>query len=146
MSPQVWGLIIGGVIPAICLGLFSIFQKMSTRVGSGPGVFLMIVSIAVFLTGLATYFISGEKLPAIRGFLWAGVCGFLWALGFGCITYALLRFDIPMSKLSPLFNSNTLVAVVLSLWVFAEWQSVSVPKVIVGTVLIVAGAIVVSNA
>lgn len=145
MSGQTIGLLLGGVIPAVCLGLFSVFQKFSTREGVGPGMFLVIVGLMVALTGAAVMYFTGERGWHFRGSLWAMACGVVWGTGFGLISYALIRYQMPVSKLSPVFNSNTLVAVGLSLIIFAEWQQVNVPRLIAAAVLIVAGSLLVSS-
>jgi transporter family protein len=72
--------------------------------------------------------------------------GSLWALGSGCVVIALYRYEAALSKLAPLYNTNTLVAIVLSLIIFAEWQQVDLVKLLGGAVLIVLGGILVSLA
>ena len=58
----------------------------------------------------------------------------------------LLHLDGQIAQLVPLYNMNTLVAVILALIVFSEWQELQLVKLLLGTVLIVAGAIFVANA
>lgn len=145
MSKQYWPLILGGVIPAVCLGLFSVFQKFSTRAGLGPGFFLVVVGVMVALTGTGVMLYTGERSLTLRGGLFAGACGLVWGVGFGLISYTLIHYRTPISKLSPLFNSNTLVAVLLSLIIFAEWQEVSLPRVAVATVFILIGGLLIST-
>jgi hypothetical protein len=41
--------------------------------------------------------------------------GLTWGLGSAGVAFALMRFHTPISVLSPLFNMNTLVKVLLSL-------------------------------
>lgn len=50
------------------------------------------------------------------------------------------------SKLVPLFNMNTLVAVCLGLLVFSEWKNVHVLQLAVASVLIIIGGILATNA
>jgi hypothetical protein len=40
---------------------------------------------------------------------------------------------------------NTLISVLLALWVFAEWKQVKVPQLLIGTLLIMAGGIMVAK-
>lgn len=48
--------------------------------------------------------------------------GLLWAAGTGAVTFALGRYGGQISQFAPLYNMNTLVAVLVGLVVFGEWQ------------------------
>lgn len=63
----------------------------------------------------------------------------------GLVAYTLLNFNVPISQLVPLYNMNTLVAVVLALIIFAEWRDLHAIKLLSGSALIVLGAILVAN-
>lgn len=62
------------------------------------------------------------------------------------VAIAYSRFKMPVSKLVPLFNTNTLVAVVLGLLIFNEWKTINSPKLIIGAILVVIGGTLVTNA
>lgn len=59
---------------------------------------------------------------------------------------ALIRYDAAVSQLAPLYNMNTLVAVLLGLLVFAEFRDVQVLRLAAGALLIVLGGWLVSGA
>jgi hypothetical protein len=62
------------------------------------------------------------------------------------VAFTLTRYSTPISKLVPLYNMNTLVAVCIGLVAFAEWKDVQVPQLIAGSVLVVLGGTLVANA
>jgi uncharacterized membrane protein len=72
--------------------------------------------------------------------------GLTWGIASGLVAYSLLNFSVPISQLVPLYNMNTLVAVLLALLIFSEWRDLNTIKLISGSVLIVIGAIFVANA
>ncbi|MCB9143176.1 MAG: hypothetical protein H6646_12980, partial [Anaerolineales bacterium] len=51
------------------------------------------------------------------------------------------RFDGQISQLVPLYNMNTLVAVLIGLVVLAEWRTVDPRKLAIAAILIVLGGI-----
>jgi len=57
----------------------------------------------------------------------------------------LVKHDAPISIIVPLFNMNSLVSVLLGLWIFAEWRDVNTVKLLAGTVLITAGGTLVAT-
>ena len=69
-----------------------------------------------------------------------------WGIASGLVAYSLLHFNVPISQLVPLYNMNTLVAVLLALVVFSEWKDLHTLKLLFGTVLIAIGAVFVANA
>jgi hypothetical protein len=77
--------------------------------------------------------------------LYACVYGVLWASGIACIAIALRRYDAQISQLAPLYNMNTLVAVVLGLVVLAEWQKVDFWKLLLATAFTIAGGVLAAS-
>ena len=146
MSNQMIGIIIGGVLPAIFLGLFSFFQKFGSREGVTPGAFLVVVGLTITLIGVVITAISRSGGFSVKGSIYTVLSGIFWALSLAGISYALSRYNVPMSKLNPIFNANTLTTVVLSLFLLGEWSEVNLLKVIAGAALVVVGAVVVSQA
>ena len=59
------------------------------------------------------------------------------------LTKAFADPNARVSQLIPLINANTLVSVILGLVILREYQSVSIIKVLIGTILIVLGAVVI---
>ena len=146
MTNNTKGIIIGGFMPAIMLGLFSIFQKLGAQKGVGPELFIFLGGITIAIVGaiLITTMNSGNF--NLRSILWGLLSGTCWAIATACVSYAVFNYNTPMSKLSPIFNTNTLTTVILGMLILGEWKELKVIKVFIGAIMIIIGAIVVSGA
>ena len=76
----------------------------------------------------------------------AGVsAGALWALGM-VFSLCAIRAGADVARLAPIYNSNTLVAVLLGMLILHEVRDVSgIIRVLIGSILIVAGGILVTR-
>ena len=146
MSKNTLGILFGGIMPALLLGLFSMFQKIGTRHGVGPEVYIFLGGITIGLVGVALIFVTKTGEFTLKGTVWALLSGACWAVATACVSYALFYYNTPMSKLAPIFNTNTLTTVILSMLLFGEWKELNVVKVFSGAVMIIVGAIIVSQA
>lgn len=146
MDNKAIAILLGGVLPAILLGIAGIFQKFSTNNGIGTGPFLIGVGLTTIVVG--GVFMAVEKQAAISGqsAAFTLLYGLVWAASTGFIAIALSRFGGQISQLVPLYNMNTLVAVLLGLLIFAEWRTVDPRKLAVAAILIVAGGVLASRA
>ena len=54
--------------------------------------------------------------------------------------------DKDVIQLAPLYNMNTMVAVLIGLWAFSEWKELDMLRLLSGVVLIVIGGTLVSRA
>jgi len=146
MTPQTLGLIIGGILPAFFFGYSNVAVKMSTNAGLGLPYVLLMSGAGGVVVGGVLLFMNPESAVNTKSALIMFSGGLIWAISMACITYAITKFNMPLSQLNPLFNLNTLVAVLASLWLFAEWQQVKVPQLLMGSLLIVAGGALVARA
>ncbi len=146
MSSQTIGLLIGGIIPAIIYGISGIFSKSAMQIGMGLAPYLIITGAAIALTGLVFGMIQGDWHLSTRAGLHALALGMTWGVGTGLVAIGLSVYNVPLGKLAPLYNMNTLVAVLLALWIFSEWSRVSVPQLLIGSMLIVIGGTMVARA
>ena len=146
MNQQTLGIIVGGLIPALCYGIAGVLAKMSTDAGMPVGSHLVFIGLAVSATGGLFNFTLPGKIPSLTPIIWSSVLGLVWALGTGCIALGLIRYQTPVSKLTPLYNMNALVGVVLALLLFAEWRSINVGPLLMGTLLICFGGILAARA
>ncbi len=137
-----------GIIASLLWGAYIVIIKIST--GSGFGVdnrlipFLMLIGIAmVFL--MYTFFDRGFEMPKNKwGAVLAVVAGAFWALGMVASVFAITS-GADVSKLAPIYNTNTLVTVFLGIILLKELpHSTELIKTILGAVLIVIGAVVIS--
>ncbi len=146
MSSKTTALLIGGFLPAIIYGGSAVFQKFSTSVGISISSYLIAAGLGVVMAGVGFYFFENTVPFSIKASSYAGVFGITWGIASGLVAYSLLNFDVSISQLVPLYNMNTLVAVLLGLIIFNEWKDLHTVKLLLGSVFIVIGAIFVANA
>lgn len=146
MSSQTLGIIIGGLLPALIYGGTNFFVKVSTKAGIGLGLYLILIGLGVATVGASVYALDQDKQLSMRSGSFAFAVGVSWGLGSMCVALGLTKFGAPLSKLVPLFNMNTLVAVALALIIFSEWQQVKIGQLLLGAVLIVIGGTLVARA
>ena len=145
LSPQSLGLVVGGLVPAVGYSVFALGTKLAAQAGLGAGPLLVLTGLACTVTGVAFWWL----LPSVfewRAGIWGLVAGFAWAVGTGLVSFALLKWGVPISKLNPLYNTNTLITVVLGLVLFSEWKQAQPLPLVGGALLILAGSLLVSRA
>jgi len=140
------GILIGGLLPALLYSFSATLQKASTRAGIGMALLMVFVSAGVFIASCAMYFVMPDSTVNIRSALYAMALGVCWCLGTGAVGLALVRYNVPLSKLVPLYNMNTLITVIFGLIVFMEWKQVDKIQLIAGAILVVVGGIMVAKA
>jgi transporter family protein len=138
------------LLAMVCWGCYIVVAKVATSdkyCGLGPrwSALLMVCGI-IFVIGMYAAFSKGPK-PVITAFsATAGVSqGVLWALG---MVFSLLAISAggDISRLVPIFNCNTLIAVLLGIMVLQEIPDFAgMVKIIIGSLLIVAGGILVAR-
>ncbi len=146
MSPQLLGLLIGGLVPAVGYGIAGLLAKVSTNAGMSVGGHLICIGVMVSLVGVVMQGILPGPLPSGVAIASSSIYGLFWGLGTGGVALGLIRYQTPLSKLAPLYNMNTLITVVLALLIFTEWQNVDAVKLGIGALLVVIGGILVSLA
>ncbi len=146
------GLVIGGLLPALAFGATGLLQKVAMRTGIGLGLYLVCIGVAVVLAGCAFMILAptaaaGSARPApLSGILVSGAVGLTWAVGMGLVAAGIAFYGVPLAKLAPLYNLNTLLVAVLALIVFTEFREVAMTKLLGGTVLMLCGAWLVGRA
>src|SRR5690606_26793041 len=146
MSNSTIGLVIGGLLPALLFGLSGVFAKPASVTGIGLGWYLTSIGCAILLTGLALHLLQPSNPFSLRGSLFAAAVGFSWAPGAALVALALSSYGMAIARIVPLYNMNTLVAVLIGLTVFAEWKEVQVVKLLAGAALITLGGRLVATA
>jgi drug/metabolite transporter (DMT)-like permease len=140
------GLLVGGVLPALAFGLAGLLQKSATRTSPGMGPYLLCIGAGVLLMGMIHTLATPQRAIALGSMVQAVGIGLFWALGMVMVGMGISHYAVPLAKLAPLYNMNTLVVVLLALVIFAEARDVAVPRLLLGTALILAGGVVVSRA
>ncbi|MCW7489885.1 hypothetical protein EHQ94_03700 [Leptospira meyeri] len=138
-------IIIGGVVPALLLGMGTVIMKLSLRAGISLPIYLVFVGFSIFCYGVVFAFQSGMKDVTLSGGLFAFLMGLSWSTAIYCMSYGISVLKLPVSVIAPLTNSNAIVAVIIGAIVFSEWKDLNFVKVLIGTVLIVVGGVVVSS-
>jgi len=146
MSPQTQGLLVGGLIPAVLFAVSGVLQKVSTQQGISVGMSLVCAGLAIVICGCLMTVLLGDRSMTPRGGLGMFAMGVAWSIGVGAVVYALNRFQVPISKLVPIYNMNTLIAVVISLLLFAEYAELNFWKLLLGAVLTVVGGLLAATA
>lgn len=137
---------IGGAIPAVCLGLGTVLMRASLGAGASVPVYLALVGSTVAILGWGSVFVQGAALPAAPAISYAVAMGASWTLAIACMAYGIGILKLPVSIVAPLANSNALIAVLVGAVVFSEWRSLNLSLVVLGTGLICAGATVIALA
>lgn len=146
MSSELKGILIGGVLPALLYGVTGILQKMSAEADGGAGMYVIFLGVGTVIVGVVFHVVLPEPPISLRPASLATVAGLTFSLGAGLISFALIRHEAAISQLTPLYNMNVLVTVILGLLVFAEFRDVSAVRLLFGTVLLVSGGLLVAGA
>lgn len=148
MNNNTLGIIIGGIIPALFYGTFALTMKAGAGYKMSTSSFLIIIGLVICLTGLLVkpFFHETETSLSPTAIAFGIGSGLLWGLGTALVNYSIIKFDTPLAILTPIYNMNTVVAVLGGMIVFAEWKTVNSLPVIFGTLLVVCGGILLSRA
>ena len=146
MSARVIAILLGGVLPALLLGMTGVLQRLSTNARIGTGPFLIGVGVTTAIVGGVFMVLERDATIGQKSALYTILFGLVWATAIGCIAIALRRFDGQISQLVPLYNMNTLVAVLIGLVILGEWQAVDPRKLAVAAILIVIGGVLAARA
>ena len=140
-------ILIGGALPAFFWGVTAIFQKQSAVSGFRPLQYLAVFGVVIALAGLAGVLLTRDATAWSRpGAGYAVLAGLTFALGSGLISFALWRYGAPISKLAPILACNVLVTVAIGALFLGEAAKLNMTQLGLGTLLILGGAILVSNA
>jgi uncharacterized membrane protein len=148
MNNNISGIILGGLIPAFLYGFSAITMKAGAGHQISTSNYLMIIGIVIFLIGLLVKPILSTQSESLNStaIIFSVSSGLLWALGTTLVSYSIVRFSTPIAILTPLYNMNTLVAVLGGIIIFSEWKTINSVPVFIGTILIVCGGILLSKA
>jgi len=146
MSSELKGILIGGLLPAFLYGVTGILQKMSARAEGGAGMYLIFLGLGTVIVGVVFHLLLPEPPISIRPASFALIAGLSFSLGAGLISVALINYEAAISQLTPLYNMNVLITVVLGLLIFAEYRDMHALRLLMGTLLLISGGILVASA
>ncbi|MBL1240900.1 MAG: hypothetical protein COB13_003550 [OCS116 cluster bacterium] len=107
-------------MPAILWGVTAIFQKLSATASLGPGRYLTLLGLVVFIGGLLYSYFTNEVGFNLKGSLYALYAGACFALATGLMSYALWHYGVPISRITPILSANVLIPVAAGIWLFGE--------------------------
>jgi len=145
---QTW--LLYGIVAAFCWGGYIILSKVVTGpnyygINTNAASLMMLIGIAIVFVGY--FFINGiPQIPSSIGVWSLGILvGILWALGM-VFAFIAIASGADVSRLNPIYNTNTLIAVILAIVFLREIpQGIEIVKVLAGAILITTGAILVSK-
>ena len=135
-----------GMFASLFFGINAVVYKVAAvNGGLNPYYAGVFYGAGIFITVVAAYFFRFSA--PTTNFKWLGlalIAGIIWGLGF-IMTAIAISNHADVSRLAPLYNTNTLVAVMLGIILLKEIPSAaSVWRVVLGAVLVVAGSVLVS--
>ena len=134
-----------GIIAAICFGVNTILYKIASQKGNfSPAFGSLVFGIGILIAFLVYFFAKPSLQFEWKSTTLAIVAGIIWAIGFLAIAIAISQKG-EVARLAPLYNANTIIAVVLGIVLLKEVPDMSqMVRVIAGAVMIVIGAVLVS--
>ena len=134
-----------GIIAAICFGINTIIFKIAYQKGNFSPAYGSLVFGFGILLAFVVYFLTKPSLQfEWKSTILAVVAGVIWAVGFLAVAVAISQKG-EVAKLAPLYNANTIIAVLLGIFLLKEVPNTSqMIRVIIGAVMIIAGAVLVS--
>jgi transporter family protein len=146
MSEKWMGVLLGGLLPALCFGASSVLMKLSARAGIGLTPYVLSLAAGVAAYGLLTALAGPSRLVSGGGVVFAMLVGLTWALGMALIQLALTRYRAAISQIVPLHMLNLVVTIVFGFVLFAEARDLDALRLVVGAVLMGIGAFLVAGA
>ena len=134
-------IIIGGVIPAIIIGIYNFSLKIISRHLTISEVIISI-ALAMLLVGILWGFYNSETISFKKPYFWGSFgIGIIYAFAVIGITYAFANLNANTSQIIPIITTNILLVSILSVVFLGE--NVNIIKVSLGSILIILGSILV---
>lgn len=95
-------LFIGGVAPAVLLGVSTVLIRFATGAGASIPLFLLVVGVAIALTGGVALLITGDWAGSDKAIAFTIAMGLCWAAAVACMSYGLGTLKMPVSVVAPL--------------------------------------------
>lgn len=134
-----------GILASLAWGIYVILLKKATSEqydGLSSLMTFFIMSMGILFVSVVGILLDESKILFEQGMGIAFASGLLWGTGMSSVTFALSSKKTLVSKLTPLYNTNTLVAVLLGILLLNEVPEQQV-VVLAGAILVVLGGILV---
>ncbi len=140
------GIIIGGVVPALFIGVALTLLKLSGSMGINAGTGMMFTAVGVFISGAAAHFLGLSSGFTLGSSSISVLVGVFWGAGTLLMSFAVSKLGISMPVSASLAAANILVVLVLGLIFFRDGVSLDILKATIGALLIVGGSVLVTLA
>lgn len=134
------GIIVGGLLPAVLFGLIGVLQKLGAQTGMNVFVWVAAFGGAMLLFGCVGILMQDSIEWSSVGIACAAGAGFAYAVGSGALSFAIIHYQEPISKLIPIVNTSTLVAVLAGLIWLNEASKIDIRQLALGSALTIVGA------
>lgn len=133
------------ILASLSWGTYIVISKIATK-GLNSYVSGVVMALAIVAVFVVLFVIKSPKFEGNWISVTAAiVAGMLWAIGM-YFALSAMEAGADVSKLVPIYNTNTLVAVLLGIILLKELPiATEMIRVIAGAILIVIGAILVST-
>ena len=137
--------IIYGLVASLCFAVQTVLYKFAFQKGSSTPYYASFIFAIGIIVTFAVFMLFNQEFK----FEWKSgslllVSGIIWAVGFLAVAIAIAQ-KADIARLAPIYNTNTLLAVILGIIFLKELPDKSqMFRVISGAVLIVIGSILVS--
>ncbi len=137
--------IVYGIIAAIFFGINTIILKIAIQKGNlNPAYASLSFGIGIVITFLIYYFINPNWQFEWKSTSIAVFAGVTWAVGMLAVAIAISQKG-NVAQLAPVYNTNTIIAVILGIILLKEIPDMSqIIRIVIGAVMIVVGAVLVS--
>lgn len=136
-----------GIFASLAWGTYVILLKKATSeqyYGLSSVMTFFIMSIGILFVSVVGFSLDGSKMFFKQGMGIAFTSGLVWGIGMSSVIFALSSTKTLVSKLTPLYNTNTLIAVLLGIVLLNEMPGQRVATV-AGAILVVLGGILVTR-
>lgn len=141
MSKQWMAIVIGGLLPAIFLGLSGVLQKTAAKTGIATGPYIAVIGLVVAAVGGVVTLVQRDATITTAGAVQTAGFALLWSTAILGIMLGLGKYEGQVSVIVPLYNMNTLVAVGIGLVLLGEWKDVNLWRLLTGVALILGGGV-----
>ena len=137
--------IVYGVIAAIFFGINTVIFKIAIQKGNlNPAYASLAFGVGTLITFLIYYFANPGWQFEWKSTSIAVFAGVTWAIGMIAIAIAISQKG-NIAQLAPIYNTNTIIAVILGIILLKEIPDMSqIIRIVIGAVMIVIGAVLVS--
>ena len=134
-----------GIVAAICFGINTVIYKIASQKGNFSAANgSLIFGVGIMIAFLIYYLMKPGFIFEWKSSSLLIIAGIIWAIGFLSIAIAISQKG-NVSQLAPIYNTNTIVAVFLGIILLKEVPDMSqMIRIIIGALMIVGGAILVS--